>query len=363
MQRDKLDLATAYVAAQSEFERLLCRIMAEALDLDRVGIDDDFFALGGDSLAAEKLFVGIEISTGQRMPLATLYDHATVRQLAGLLSTGNVEPRTALVKMRSGSEKPALFIVPGIGGEVIGMEPLVRQLDGDRPVYCCHFVGLDAALAPLRSIEEIAGAFLPLIRRVQPSGPYHLLGACFGGLVALEIAKGLHQEVGVLCLADTPFPEPGVSHHRSKVSAVLGFLASRTKLFARELTARPMRTRVTYVLGKVRRVASVLATGRLPGPVKLELAKRRVIDSNREATRRYVVAKHSGSATYVRSGRRQASASQARRDTWQEYFPAGLSMYTVECRDSGELFREHAPELAAIVCAQLRAHDPAALQA
>ena len=362
MQRDNLDLATAYVAAQSELEQLLCRIMAEALELDVVGIDDDFFALGGDSLAAEKLFVGIEISTGHRMPLATLYDHATVRQLAGLLSRGHVEPRSALVTLRAGSAKCALFIVPGIGGEVIGMEPLVRQLDGDRPVYCCHFVGLDAAQAPLRSIEEIADAFLPHIRRVQPNGPYHLLGACFGGLVALEIAKRLQQEIGVLCLADTPLPEPGVAHHRYIVSAVLGFLASRAKLFARELAARPMRTRVAYVLGKVRRVASVFAAGGLPGPVQLELAKRRVIDSNREATRRYVVAKHSVSAIYVRSGRRRASASQARRETWQEYFPAGLSMYTVECRDSGELFREHARELAAIVSAELRAHDPAVLQ-
>jgi hypothetical protein len=124
-----------------------------------------------------------------------------------------------------------------------------------------------------------------------------------------------------------------------------------------------MRTRVTYVLGKVRRMASVVAAGSLPGPLKLELAKSRVIDSNREATRRYVVDKHPGSAIYVRSGGRQAGASQARRDPWREYFPAGLSVYTIDCRDSGELFRTHARELAGIVSTALRAYDLAALQA
>jgi hypothetical protein len=167
----------------------------------------------------------------------------------------------------------------------------------------------------------------------------------------------------MLCLADTPLPNPEVAGHRAKVPTVLGFLASRLKLYARELTARPMRTRVTYVLGKARRMASVVAAGGLPSPVKLELAKRRVIDSNREATRRYVIDKHPGGAIYVRSGRRQAGASQARRDTWREYFPAGLSVYTIDCRNSGELFRAHARELAAIVSTALRAHDPAAPQA
>jgi acetoacetyl-CoA synthetase len=259
-----------------------------------------------------------------------------------------------------------LFIVPGIGGEVIGMEPLVQQLDRDRQVYCCHFVGLDATRAPLQSIEEIASAFLPEIRRVQTSGPYHLLGACFGGLVALEIAKRLRldqQQVGMLCLADTPLPQSGGAGRRNRMPTVFGFLAGRARLFARELTARPMRTRVTYVLGKIRRMTSVVAAGSLPGPLKLELAKRRVIDSNREATRRYIVDKHPGSVIFVRSGGRQADASQARRDTWREYFPAGLSVYTIDCRDSGELFRTHARELAGIVSTALRAYDLAVLQA
>jgi acetoacetyl-CoA synthetase len=365
VRRDRLDIATAYVAPQSELEELLCQILAEALELDVVGIDDDFFGLGGDSLAAERLFVGIEVSTGHRMPLATLYDHPTVRQLAGLLVAGHLQPWSALVKLRGGGTQPALFIVPGIGGEVIGMEPLSRQLEGDRPVYCCHFVGLDAAQAPLRSIEEMARTFLPQIRRLQPSGPYHLLGACFGGLVALEIAKRLHsdrQQVGMLCLADTPFPQAEAAGHRTRVPSVLSFVASRARLYAHELTARPMRTRVSYVLGKVRRMASVVAVGGLPEPVKLELAKRRVIDSNREATRRYVVDEHPRSAVYVRSGGRQAGASPARRATWRKHFPAGLSVYTIECRDSGEMFRAHARELAAIVSTELRAHDPAAFQ-
>jgi hypothetical protein len=165
----------------------------------------------------------------------------------------------------------------------------------------------------------------------------------------------------MLCLADAPFPEAAAAVKRTRVPAIIGLLASRARLFARELTVRPMRTRVSYVLDKLRRIASV-AVGGLPGPVKLELAKRRVIDSNREATRRYFVDKQPGNAIYVRSGGRQAGASQARRDTWRNSFAAGVHVHTIDCCDSGDMFRGHARELAGIVSTALRVHDPAVLR-
>ena len=357
MRRDDLGIATTFTAPSSELERLLCQAMAEALELDAIGVDDDFFALGGDSQAAEQLFLAIEEATGCRLPLATLYEHSTVRGLAGRVSSGtDVHPRSAVLKLRGSGAKPPLFIVPGIGGEAIGMEPLVRHLHPGRPVYCCQFVGSEAADAPLESVEEMTAAFLPHIYRLQPTGPYHLLGACFGGLVALELAQRLsaeQHEVGLLCLCDTPFPNTSVVDYRARLPSVLGFLAGRIRCFAHEFGASRLDRRTAYLLAKTRRIVAVLRTGKLPRDVKLELAKRRLIDSNRQAARRYAVRRYAGDAVYVRSGARQAGASQARRDMWREYFGGALSMHTIACRDSGDLFHAHAGELAAIVSTAL----------
>jgi len=360
VRRTDLDIAIPFAAPRSDIEQLMCRLMADALELDAVGIDDDFFRLGGDSLAAERLFLAIEETIARRLPLASLYDCPTVRLLAEMITTGNAARSwSMIVKIRDRGAKPPIFIVPGVGGEVIGMGRLAQHLDGDRPVYCCHFIGLDPSEMPVDSIEDMATSFLPEIRRMQPAGPYHLLGACFGGLVALELAQRLRaegEEVGLLCLADTPLPDFAAAGGNRRLPVGLQFVLDRMKFFARELAGRGRGERFDFVRGKARRIVSVVQSGSLPPDVKVEIAKRRVIEANRTAARRYVPRPYGGAAIYVRSANRPSGPLQARRMSWQGYFPAGLAMHAVECRDSGELFGPHVGDLAAILSAVL--HDP-----
>ena len=337
--------------------------MAEALDLDVVGVGDDFFQMGGDSLSAENLFLAIEEATGRRLPLSILYDRPTVRLLAETVTAGDaIRSWSPIVKVRDRGRKPPIFIVPFIGGEVIGMEPLARHLDADRPVYCCHFIGLDPSQQPLESIEDIAAGFLSEIRRMQPAGPYHLLGACFGGLVALELAQRLRaegEEVGLLCLADTPLPDVGAAGREFGVPTGIQFVFDRVKLFAHDLTSRRRGERLKFLRGKAHHVASMIRSRSLPHDTKEEIAKRRVIDANHAAAQRYVPQPYGGAALYVRSRDRPSGPSQARRVLWQTYFPAGLAVHTVACRDSGDLFGRHARELARILSAGLSDPPPA----
>lgn len=363
MLRADLDISTPYVAPRSDTERLLCELMARALDIEMVGIDDDFFRLGGDSLGAESLFLTIEEATGRRLPLATLYERPTARFLAECVTASpNDRAYAPIVKIRQQGTQPPLFIVPGIGGEVINMEPLARYLGDDQPIYCCQFVGLDAAVSPMASIDEMASAFLAEIRRIQPVGPYHLLGSCFGGLVAFELAHrldALNEDVGLLCLVDTPFPDPNrARRQRRRVIAMLTgvrFVVDRTSLFARELAARPRGERIPYLRTKMLRIGAILRARSLPHDVELEIAKRRVIDFNRAASRAYVPRPYDGTAIYLRSDRRVRGPSQERRRLWPQYFQAGFEEHRIACRDTGEMLGAgHAGDVAVIVSTAMR---------
>jgi thioesterase domain-containing protein len=360
MQRATLEISVPFRPPATDIEHLLTRLMAEALDLDVVGVDDDFFQLGGDSLAAETLFLAIETVTGRRLPISLLFDRPRVALLAEVFASAEIGAGSAIVKIRSAGSKPPLFIIPGL--EVLGMEPMARHLDRDRPIYCWKFPGLDRAEKPLDSIEDMAKSFLSEVRRVRPEGPYHLLGACFGGLVALEMAQRLRAdgaEVGLLCLVDTPLPDTGTGRSKRKLGVGAQFVVDRVRDFARELVQRRGQ-RLAYVRSKSLRILATIKRGRLPPETRNELAKKRVAAANHTASRRYSPRPYGGAALYVRSSERASGPSQARRRFWKTYFPTGLADHSIACRDTGDLFSHHADELARLVSEALRRPEAAA---
>jgi thioesterase domain-containing protein len=361
MQRADLGISIPFRPAETDIEQLLSRLMAEALELDIVGIDDDFFQLGGDSLAAENFFLAIETVTGHRLPISILFDRPRIALLAEVLASGEIGPSSAIVKIRGAGSKPPVFLVPGVGGEVIGMEPLARHLDRDRPIYCCKFPGLDHAQRPLDSVEDMATNFLPEIRRLRPTGPYHLLGACFGGLVALEMAQRLRAdgaEVGLLCLVDTPLHDTISARSRPSLGVGARFAVNRMRIFARELVHRRGQ-RMSYVRSKGLRIAATIRRGHLPPETRSEIAKMRVVAANHAASRRYIPRPYGGLGLYVQSGERARGPSRTRRASWTTYFPAGFADHVIACRDSGELFAHHADELARLVSEALRQPEAA----
>jgi len=174
--------------------------------------DDNFFDLGGDSLAAVKLFHEIEQKTGRKLPITSIYDVPTPAALAALLD----EPETAapfspLVPMKPGRGAP-LFIAHGLGGNVMELSALAKRLATDRPVYAIQPKGLDGLEAPHDRVEAMADYYLRALRDLQPRGPYFLAGYSFGGLIALEMARRLKQAgetIALLAFIDS-YPHP---HH------------------------------------------------------------------------------------------------------------------------------------------------------
>ena len=212
-------LKESYVAPRTPAEQLLAAVWGEVLKVSRVGVNDNFFELGGHSLLAVRLFARLEKDFGKRLPLATLFQAPTVRQLALILrQEGWSAPWSSLVAIQtdvqargeptsqSRASKHPLFCVHALGGNVLELHDLARYLGADQPFYAFQSVGLDGKQAPLTRVEEMAAHYLKEMRDVQPDGPYFIAGRSFGGTVAYEMACQLSEQgeqIGLVALLDT----------------------------------------------------------------------------------------------------------------------------------------------------------------
>jgi len=236
---------TAGIPPRTETERSLVEIWKRILGIEKVGVRDDFFALGGHSLMAVSLFTEIEHRFGVRLPLALLMSNGTIEKLAAFLE-GRTETITfpVMLALQPDGTKPPLFIAPGIHGVVLYLRDFARNLADDRPVYGFQFADLDAELTRNLRIEDLAARFVAEMRKIQPVGPYRLGGHSFGGYVAIEAARLLFnsgEQVAALILFDTLPPGP-----RRQAS-----IADRVTLHLDNLRSLKWQERVIYLRARL----------------------------------------------------------------------------------------------------------------
>lgn len=195
---DRPSLDDPYAPPAGAGEQRLAQLWQRVLRLDAVGIDDDFFDLGGDSLTAAQVVSELELDP------AVLLGFPTIRRLARRLETGAADGEDRLLHvLRASGEKPPLFCVPGHGGVLMGYNTLARLLPGDQPVLA--FLPPPATPWPPRTVAGLAAACVDELLRCRPRGPRLLSGVCFGGFVAYEMACQLRargEAVDSLILID-----------------------------------------------------------------------------------------------------------------------------------------------------------------
>ncbi|NUT92869.1 MAG: AMP-binding protein, partial [Saccharothrix sp.] len=184
-------------------EAVLCGLFAELLGLPEVGIDDDFFSLGGHSLLVARLIGRVRAEFGVSIGIRTVFEAPTVAKLVpklGADTSGSYDP---VLPLRTGGRGPALFCVAPATGLAWSFAALLAHLP-DQPVY-----GLQP-VEEFASVAEMAASYVRHVRAIQPEGPYRVLGASFGGLVAHEMAVQLTEAgetVELVALLDSfPFP-------------------------------------------------------------------------------------------------------------------------------------------------------------
>jgi amino acid adenylation domain-containing protein len=211
----------------TELERQCLDLWGDVLGIDGIGVDDDFFDLGGDSLTAVRLLARLGERVGRELSLPLLLQARTVAELCRALEeTGQTISSFALGPVHEASGRHPIFCLYGF----YIYRHLAEQLGPDLGTYGIYVEDEVAILkegqlsAPasdtaeklatlyrraFSSVEGLAERYLGEIRRIQPAGPYHLLGHSFGGLVALEVARELHrlgEPVAFLALLDSYAP-------------------------------------------------------------------------------------------------------------------------------------------------------------
>jgi acyl-CoA synthetase (AMP-forming)/AMP-acid ligase II/thioesterase domain-containing protein/acyl carrier protein len=185
-------------------EAKLQRLWAEVLGLDRVGLHEDFFMLGGDSLQAVELFLRVETELGRRLPRSVLFEAGTVAKMAERIDAA--VPSSCIVPIQTKGKHPPFFCIHDGNGQVLNYRDLSRFLGDAQPFYGIQCRGLDGEEEPFTRIEDMAEYYIREIRKVQPSGPYYIGGYSFGGRVAYVMAQRMHaagDDVALLALFDT----------------------------------------------------------------------------------------------------------------------------------------------------------------
>jgi thioesterase domain-containing protein/acyl carrier protein len=207
-----LELKKDSVAPRDMLELKLAQIWEEVLGVQPVGVRDEFFEIGGDSLLAVRLMARIQQATGQKIPLQSLITGGTVEHLSGRLrGQAAAASGSSLVRLQASGSKTPFFCVHPVGGGVLSYLELSRGLGAERPFYGLQAQGFDDGRQPLDAVEAMVARYVGEIRAVQPEGPYLLGGWSMGGVIAFEMTRQLQergQSVALLALLDSRVPTP-----------------------------------------------------------------------------------------------------------------------------------------------------------
>jgi thioesterase domain-containing protein/acyl carrier protein len=221
----------------NEIQQRLLEIWKEVLKLDFIGIHDNFFEIGGDSISSILIIAKARKSNINLSP-NQLFDYQTINELAQYV-TSNEEQEEKwdyLVGLRNEGTKNPLFCIHAGGGHVFFYNYLTDHIDRNRPLYAIQPSGLYGPHGMHENVRQMTSDYIKAIRSVQPEGPYNVLVYCFSAAVGHEMGIQM-QESGLnfnLIVADT-MAEPWSLNTSRR-------LKIRIKIFLKKIFTRPYKT-------------------------------------------------------------------------------------------------------------------------
>ncbi|PJN48566.1 Tyrocidine synthase 3 [Paenibacillus sp. GM1FR] len=178
---------TEYVAPRTLLEMKIVRVWQDTLGIQQVGVKDNFFELGGNSLSLIRLVQAVYDETGIEIPLNRQFHHVTVEAMAfGEEDLGLDKGGDSFIKLNKTGDLNVFCFPPG-SGFGIGYRELASRLDGRFVLYGIDFID------DVIDYEAMLNRYVDEIVRIQPEGPYVLLGYCFGGNLTFEVAKSMER--------------------------------------------------------------------------------------------------------------------------------------------------------------------------
>lgn len=320
-------------SSKDKVESVLAEWWQELLGIEQVGLDDDFFELGGQSLHVVRFFVKIKKTYGIDFGLSTFFEARTIRKLAQLVRAACTKSvleqlsERVLVPIQPKGTRPPLYVVSGIDGHVLVFHRMAFYLGDDQPVYGLVPRGLNGHEPYHTSVEDMARYYAEAIRRAQPEGPYRIVGHSFGGIVAFEVAQQLVAQgglVGLLGLFDTS--EPRYSEQVWKgldFRQRLAFYGTELRLAVSERDPfGPLRRRFQRKISRA--IAPLLRTsGDPPQP------SGRIKDVNLIAVANYQPKVYPGGLTLFRSTLREIQEGEDEFLGWGNLVAGGIEIHHV----------------------------------
>jgi len=347
--------------AEPALLRALLPLWQRVLDVREIGPDDDFFALGGHSIAAAQLFDLIQLVLGCTAPLSALYDASTPRMLASVLSRGSrAEDWQSLVAINRSGNRPPLFLAHAAEGNVLLYRSLAAHLGADQPVFGLQSADLDGRSPVDGRFEHVARQYIHEIRQVQPHGPYMLGGYCLGGTLALEMARQLIESgetVGLVALIEIynfralrwplPLHQRFINRfilnpyfHLQNLMAAEG--AGKLAFFMEKVRVEITRIKASARLGWARLRNRLLLNANAATP-QVKLA-----DIYEEALAQYDVRPYPGELTLFLAERHLAGYN-AHLGGWGEVAQGGVRLFSLPISPRGSLVEPYVGQLAALL--------------
>jgi len=191
LSRSSINVQRPTAQPGAPLEILIANVWQRLLNRINIGIEDDFFEIGGDSLLATEMLLELEEITHHRISPSAIRIPLTICHLAEILAGVAAVKQEVITRVRSGVGTP-LFLFHGdyLHWGLYGYR-LSELLKGDAPVYLLHSL-LDST-SKIETIEDMVQQHLPHVEAMEPNGPIRLAGFCHGGHAALELANQLER--------------------------------------------------------------------------------------------------------------------------------------------------------------------------
>ncbi len=324
-----------YVAPRNPQEQQLALIWEVVLKTSPVGIHDNFFDLGGTSIAALSLLNRVQQHFGRDLSLAMLFQARTVAEQAEIVRQKGQS--SALVPLQPRGSKPPFFYIPPAGSTALSGAKYAQYLGTDQPFYGLQPLGFEEGETPHNRMEDMAAYYIRAIQELQPEGPYYLCGPCFGAYAAFETARQLQAAGCTVALLAMFDPGPPCRPQASLSGTLIELL-------------HYIRQTVDFVSrGQLLHGVTEFVCDRFAPKVRLKFSRdpdfiriRNMMEAHQTALETYEPQPYPGKVTLFRSSQYHAHEQAGKgiwARSWSEFATGGIDCRVIEGTHN-EIFEE-----------------------